>query len=396
MDAVGVRPGSSLVGTLAGAYRRTVRDGHLVVSSAQVLRRGVMQVFSELDGFPLPWSRDWRQGPEPVDDEPPPHRSSLFPEFDQQVELFAEGALREATHDGGPGEAVFSGLVRHAVYEAVHEASRRDGVPAGVRHLLAAMYAVPGNAAGRLAEQMWVPGHGDDRLLSRQSPRYRAGDSPPNWAPGMLKALGVLPTTMPAVPRVLWNAVVTTGGYFLLRRPFRRHGTRYGHVIPTIVEREAALQAIRLGRTRTGTVEVLLSILDLHEQLHAAGVDLPEPVAQHNTAGQILRTQGVTLLAATVAAARSPDTPQVVAEPAAVGSPSRLRASRPAPPLDPDAESALRAASMAARESGHPFAGTTHLLAGILRDRDGPAARLLRSLGADPEAILEQTSVRPD
>ncbi|MFV2011393.1 MULTISPECIES: Clp protease N-terminal domain-containing protein [unclassified Micromonospora] len=46
--------------------------------------------------------------------------------------------------------------------------------------------------------------------------------------------------------------------------------------------------------------------------------------------------------------------------------------------------------------SGHPFAGTTHLLAGILRDRDGPAARLLRGLGADPEAIFEQTSVRPD
>ncbi|MFY1695977.1 hypothetical protein [Solwaraspora sp. WMMA2101] len=151
MDAVGVRPGGSLVGTLASAYRRTVRDGHLVVSSAQVLRRGVIRV-PELDGFPPPWSRAWRQGPEPVDDEPPPHRSRLFPEFDQQVELFAEGALREATHNGGPGEAVFSGLVRHAVYEAVHEASRLHGAPAGVRHLLAAMYAVPGNAAARLTE----------------------------------------------------------------------------------------------------------------------------------------------------------------------------------------------------------------------------------------------------
>ncbi|MFY1695978.1 Clp protease N-terminal domain-containing protein [Solwaraspora sp. WMMA2101] len=232
--------------------------------------------------------------------------------------------------------------------------------------------------------------------MSRQLPRYRAGDPPPNWAPEMLKVMGVLPTTIPVVPQTLWKAVVTTGGYFLLRRPFHRHGTRYGHVIPIIVERDAALQAIRLGRTRTGTVEVLLSILDLHEQLHAAGVDLPEPVAQHNTAGQILRTQGVTLLAATVAAARSLDTPQVGADPTAVRSPPRPTASRTAPPLDPDAESALRTASMAARESGHPFAGTTHLLAGILRDRDGPAARLLRGLGADPEAIFEQTSVRPD
>jgi hypothetical protein len=48
----------------------------------------------------------------------------------------------------------------------------------------------------------------------------------------------------------------------------------------------------------------MLSILDLHEQLDAAGVVLPQPVGQHNTAGRIRREHGISLLAATVAAAR--------------------------------------------------------------------------------------------
>jgi hypothetical protein len=175
VDVVGVRPGIGVVGTLARAYRRAVRDGQTVVGSGHVLRYGAIRV-PQLQGYPLPWSPRWRQRPEPVDRDPPARRAQLFPTFDRQVELFAEGALREAAFDGGPGAVMFSPLVRHAVYEAVHEASRRDGVPAGVGHLLAAVFAEPGNAATEVAAHVQGSVH-----LDRQSLGYRAGDESPPW-----------------------------------------------------------------------------------------------------------------------------------------------------------------------------------------------------------------------
>lgn len=212
----------------------------------------------------------------------------MFATFDRQVALFAEGALREAAYRGGlprrSGLCRVSPLVCHAVYEAVHEASRRDGVPAGVRHLLAAMYDQPGSAAVQLAKRMWVTGHGRP-LLDRQSDRYRAGDDPPDWASFAMKALRVVPSHGPRVPRVPWRMVVATGLYFLVRRPFRRHGARYGHPVPLLIEHDAPVQTVRLGHAQTSTANVLLSMLDLHEQLDAASMVLPEPVARHNTAG---------------------------------------------------------------------------------------------------------------
>ncbi|MGI5239254.1 Clp protease N-terminal domain-containing protein [Dactylosporangium sp. CA-139066] len=393
VDVVGVRPGRGLVGALEGAYRRAVRHGQTVVSSAEVLQRGVLRV-PELRQFPPPWSRDWRQRGDLIDDDSPWQRSRLFPAFDQQVAVFADGALREAAHLGGPGVAVFSPLVRHAVYEAVHEASRRDGVPAGVRHLLAAIFAEPGNAAAQLARQMWVVGH-DGLALDRQAPKYRAGDDPPDWAPQALKALCVLPSNAPRMLQPPWRAAVAAGLYVAMRRPFLRHGARYGHPILALVEHDAGIQAIRLGHAHTGTVELLLSVLDLHEQLHTAGAVLPEPVARHNTAGQILREHGVTLLAATMAAAQSAPALQPVPDPAAVptkGWPRERKTRRPTPPLDAGALRALRSASTAARQARDPFAGTTHLLVTMLRDGDDPAAGLLRRIGANPETIAGHAS----
>lgn len=370
-----------------------MRDGHAVVSSAWVLRQGVARV-SELRQFPPPRSPEWRREPEPVDDAPQGRPSRLFAAFDQQVALFAESALREAAYLGGPGSAGFSPLVRHAVYEAVHEASRRDGVPAGVRHLLAAMYDEPDSAAVQLAQRMWVTGHGR-ALLDRQSDRYRAGDEPPDWAPFAMKALRVVPSPAPRALRVPWRAAVATGLYFLVRRPFRRHGARYGHPVLLLIEYDARKQAVRLGHAHTGTVELLLSMLDLHEQLRTAGMVLPEPVARHNTAGQILRGHGVTLLAATMAASHTPATQQDAADLAAVpikGWPSPTRGRWLAPPLDPAAILALRSASIAAWQAGDPFAGTTHLLKSILRDGQDAAARLLHTLGVNTNTVAAQAT----
>jgi hypothetical protein len=363
VDVVGVRPGAGVVGTLARAYRRARRDGHAVAGSGHVLRYGAIRV-RELQGYPLPGSRRWRLRPEPVDGDPPAARAQLFPAFDRQVELFAEGALREAAFDGGGGDVRFSPLVRHAVYEAVHEASRRDGVPAGVGHLLAAVFAAPGSAASTVAAHLWVPAH-----LDRQSRRYRAGDGLPPWAPEALKAAGVLPSDVSRAVR-LFVAVVTS-------RPLRRRGNRYRYPIPVLVEGDARRQAVRLGRARTGTVEVLLSILELHEQLDSAGVALPPPVARDNTAGRVLRDHGITYLDALAAAADLP-TPTTVERPA-----RRVR-----PVFDAEADSALGEAG-----AGGASFGTTRQLASILRPSGGAASRLLTNLGADPDAIRRDLRV---
>ena len=366
VGVVGVRPGISVVGTLARAYRRAVRDGRAVVGSDHVLRYGAVRV-RELHGYPLPGSPRWRLRPPPVDPDPPAGRAQLFPAFDWQVELFADGAVREATFDGGPGAVTFSPLVRHAVYEAVHEASRRDGVPAGVGHLLAAVFAESGSAALEIAAHVRGPVH-----LDRQSPGYRAGDESPPWAPEALKVAGVLPSDGSRAGRLLLAAV--------MNRPLRRRGNRYRHPIPVLIEADARRQAVRLGRAYTGTIEVLLSMLELHEQLDQAGATLP----RHNSAGRILRDHGITYLAALTAAAELPAVPHV-AEP--VGSSGRRsRHSRPA--FDAEADAALRTAGAA----GGPY-GTTQQLASILHDSEGPAARLLTALGADPDGVRRQLRV---
>ena len=370
MNVTGVRPGEGFVATLSGAYRQAVQSGQPVVGSALVLRHGVRRVRELRKQFPPRWSPNWRPAPRIADGPPAAERSRLFPAFDEQVELFAEGALREAAHRAGRANIEFSPLVRHAVYEAVHEASRRDQVPAGVRHLVLAVLGEPGNGAAVLAGRMWVVGHSGGLGLDRQSPLYRAGGPPALRAADALRALRVLPSRAPLVVDLPWRAGAAAVVYWSWRRPYRLHGERYGHPIPGLIEHEAGTQAVRRGRDRVDALDVLLGILEFHEQLRAAEVQLPEPVARYNTAGDVLREHGITLLDATVAADRAPE------------SPTRGGG----PPVVPLYER-LRMVSRAAWQAGDPFVGTSQLLAGLLRDRNGPVARLLRELGAEPDVI---------
>ncbi|GAA0951949.1 hypothetical protein GCM10009558_068520 [Virgisporangium aurantiacum] len=235
---------------------------------------------------------------------------------------------------------------------------RHRGVPAGVGHLLAAVFAEAGSAAVEVAAHVRGSVH-----LDRQSPGYRAGDESPPWAPEALKVAGVLPSDGSRAGRLVLAAVTS--------RPFRRRGNRYRHPIPVLVEGDARWQAVRLGRPYTGTIEVLLSMLELHEHLDRAGATLPPPVARYNSAGRILRDHGITYLAALTAAADPPAVPHI-AEPVGVSArPSRH--TRPA--FDAEADAALRTASAA----GGPY-GTTQQLASILHDSGGSAARLLTAL----------------
>jgi hypothetical protein len=397
VDVVAVRPAVGLVYTLVAAYRRAVRHRRSVVSSADVLRAGVPRV-PELRQFPRRWSRDWRMRTATGDQQPSAPASSLFPAFDRQVALFADAALREAAYRGGPAAAEFSPLVARAVYEAIHEASRRDGVPAGVRHLLAAIAAEPGNAAAQLTERMWIVGHGGS-IVDRQSRRYRAGDPASGWVVPTLTAAGVLPPgarrPMPLAARLLLAAARGS-----IRWTLRRGAARSGHPMLSVLESDAGFWAVRLGRPRTGTVELLLGILDIDEQLRAAGKTLPEPLARHNAAAAILCQHGLTLLDVVLAAAQLPSAPPPVAcsvprhsAPRHMNGPAPKRGSRRRlPPLDAEASRALSAARTAAQQAGDPVPGTRHVLAAILRDHGGAAADLLRRVGTDPAAIAAETA----
>jgi ATP-dependent Clp protease ATP-binding subunit ClpA len=58
-----------------------------------------------------------------------------------------------------------------------------------------------------------------------------------------------------------------------------------------------------------------------------------------------------------------------------------------APHYGRTALAALRGASLAAHRQGHPYAGTTHLVVELLADPAGPAARVLRHLQVDVQAV---------
>lgn len=72
--------------------------------------------------------------------------------------------------------------------------------------------------------------------------------------------------------------------------------------------------------------------------------------------------------------------------------PARRRRAAPAGPrmvVTAQSRQAVRAARAAARALGHPQVLTSHLLLGLLADRDGPAAVALEAIGVTFDAALE-------
>ncbi|WP_203855951.1 Clp protease N-terminal domain-containing protein [Plantactinospora mayteni] len=338
----------------------------------------------------------------------PPSRIVALPPLDDEIMMAADAALRLAAYRGAyrvwrgrrrhPGALpTFSPSVRQAVYEALHEASR-DGLRwVGSEHLLVAVLSLPDSAAARFLTNWsqvdldWLVG----RL--RDEPAYQGDSAPPlPSALAWLKFLRVLPATAPVPLRWPWRTAVWVLTRFV-RRGYRRHGARYGHPMLAGCVSAAEQKAVELGRPYVTGAEVLLAVLDLHEQLTAAGSILPAEFARFSEAGEILRTGGVTLRAATKAATRLTTLP-TDAEADLGQIPTRgwrtVRRRVAAPPYGRTSLAALRSASVAARDAGHSHAGTTHLLAAVLVEADGPAARLLHSLGADPAAIRAQAVAR--
>ncbi|KAJ6829398.1 chaperone protein ClpC1, chloroplastic [Iris pallida] len=61
-------------------------------------------------------------------------------------------------------------------------------------------------------------------------------------------------------------------------------------------------------------------------------------------------------------------------------------------PFTPRAKRVLELSLEEARQLGHNYIGSEHLLLGLLREGEGVAARVLESLGADPSNIRAQAS----
>jgi hypothetical protein len=322
----------------------------------------------------------------------------------EDVRFEAGAVLRQAAFAGSssvrhrsdrkgarPSLPVFSPAVRHAVYAAIDEASRQGVEHPGPRHLLPALLAVPGNAAARLAAQ-WVPAQALEQMALGNWPDGISDPAP--WrVVDTLIAWRILPTSGPRLWRPLWRAGIWAANKVLFQRAYRRYGARYGHPLLSYIEADATENAVRIGKDRVTAAHVMLSLVEFHEELAAAGKALPDEVGRWNRAGAILAAHGVqahpALLVAVGLAAAPADAEDQIADVPTEGWWPR-EAGLAAPAQGRTALTALREASLSAYRRGHPYAGTTHLLATLLAEPDGPAARLLRELGADPDTLRSE------
>jgi ATP-dependent Clp protease ATP-binding subunit ClpC len=61
-------------------------------------------------------------------------------------------------------------------------------------------------------------------------------------------------------------------------------------------------------------------------------------------------------------------------------------------PFAPQAEKALKVSTREARQLGHDYIGTEHILLGLIRDEDGVAAQVLVKLGVDLNRVRQQVN----
>lgn len=412
------QPSVSFAGILERAYRRACRTGMPEVGTDLVLSFAAVYVRlpegRPLLPLPLPFTKVWRpvrRGKTGLSDPQPPS-TEWETHFGEEVAFEAAAVLGQAVFRGtdvlrskgkivGTALPVFSPAVRYAVHDAIARAARQDADDeiqrAEPRHLVLAMLALHDSLAARLLKQWeWVSQQELQTALGDAN--HRAGASPADWAIVFLIYMGVLPAAHPRRRRGPGQVPVWLLGTFLRRR-YRQHGARYGHPILFRIESEAPTKAAQAGHGTVTAAHVLIALIDLHEQLASADTTLADEVARWNQAGVILASHGVRLRPAARAAARLESVPSD-AEHDLTDLPTRgwatPQASVGAPTQGRTALAALRHASLTAYRLGHPYAGTTHLLAALLEEPLGPAARLLRRLDVDPDAVRSEVTRRLD
>ncbi|GAA5198185.1 hypothetical protein GCM10023322_70990 [Rugosimonospora acidiphila] len=397
------QPSMTFFGPLGRAYRRACRSGIAEIGTDLVLCYTALHVRCVEGTLPYSWEKVWRpvrKGQAGLTDPDPPVRKRPGTP-DGGAALRVDGVLREAAvnelrsmlarryrrKDPLPLPA-FSPAVRYAVYEAMEEAARAGVQHARAEHLLVGLLALPDSAACRLLSQ-WRIAEPDslDRIV-RADRAFSSEDEPqPNRAVTQLAFWQVLPASEQR--RWPWRALMWLV-WRDIRRRYHRHGACYGHPILNLIQTDAARQALYTGHAFVTAAHVLLSLIDLHEHLESADMALPDDAARWSQAGAILAAHGVRGDAATKAATRLASAPNDKEELLA-GLPTRgwrpPRNELGAPTQGRTALAALRDASLSAHRLGHPYAGTTHLLGALLAQPDGPAVRLLRQLGVDPDDV---------
>ncbi|MGW4155177.1 hypothetical protein ACWEDF_18685 [Micromonospora chersina] len=84
-----------------------------------------------------------------------------------------------------------------------------------------------------------------------------------------------------------------------LRRPYRRHGARYGHPMLLLVEQSAIQLAVCAGADVVTGAHVLVAVLAMHDELVRDGRPVRPDIHRWNQAGEILDQHRVTTRAAT-------------------------------------------------------------------------------------------------
>jgi hypothetical protein len=121
-------------------------------------------------------------------------------------------------------------------------------------------------------------------------------------------------------------------------------------------------EARELGHGQVGTEHLLLGVLRVDEAMGA----------------RVLTRLGVEL---------EPTRAEIIR---AVGSGDCLKAGKH-PPITPRAKRVLEHSLREALDLQHNYIGTEHILLGLVRERSGLAARVLRDLGADAERVRAET-----
>ncbi|MFJ8000429.1 Clp protease N-terminal domain-containing protein [Streptomyces sp. NPDC096310] len=152
----------------------------------------------------------------------------------------------------------------------------------------------------------------------------------------------------------------------------------------TSVFLEAARQTVRRGHGVVEPADLLLAVMALDRALAVTGRSFPETTAAVNEGAALLRTHGARP-DSLVRAARAG-----VAAPAPGPFPAATEM-----PRSPAVERAQSVAQLTAAERGSATVGTVHLLAALLADDEGEAARLLRAEGVDMTALKDRLSPSP-
>ncbi|MEU0558684.1 hypothetical protein [Dactylosporangium sp. NPDC006015] len=154
-------------------------------------------------------------------------------------------------------------------------------------------------------------------------------------------------------------------------------------VVLANLELEAIRQAVRLGRDRVTTADLVLAVAAFEDELAARRL---RPVQAHRS---LLTVRGLTSADAALAATTATDT-----DDPAVAGPARRRAWRTNPNNPPWSTAAAAAADQArttAAAAGVP-AGSAQLLSAALTVPDNAAWTLLRALHTDPSEVLRDAA----